>query len=349
MRFGATAAAPGATTTKTASALLWQLRRCRGGWFAEAVVNRGGEADGGERALGGFFEADEDLGADDALEARAAEVGNREDFFDLEAGLAEDVLDILGMVVEKTVGVEVLEAGGLEVERVDVGFFEPVAEHFGEGAFVGNLNHGDAAWAEDAEKLVGDFLHVGEVVGGADHHEGVEAVVFEGERVDVAGLGFEARAVKFPGLGEFGFGVVKESGGGGAGEVFVGEAPITAGNVYESLHMLGQELADSEAVGQVFVFAVGVLPEDFFVVVAVVVGDNLGSRSRWRGGASFSGFSGGFIRSLRWFRGGLFASCHGYHYNIKAKKREPWGEALLGEKGLWVSSLLAIFVGFGET
>lgn len=255
------------------------LRRSCGGWFAEAVVNRGGEADGGERALGGFFEADEDLGADDALEARAAEIGNREGFFDLEAGLAEDVLDILGMVVEKTVGVEVFEAGGLEVERVDVGFFEPVAEHFGEGAFVGNLNHGDAAWAEDAEKLVGDFLHVGEVVGGADHHEGVEAAVLEGERVDVAGLGFEARTVKFPGLGEFGFGVVEEGGGVGAGEVLVGEASVAAGDVDEGAHVLGEELADGDAVGEVLVFAVGVFPEDFFVIIAVVVGDDLGGSS----------------------------------------------------------------------
>ena len=279
MRFWATAAAPGATTTKTASALLWQLRWCRGDWFAEAVVNRGGEADGGERALGGFFEADEDLGADDALEARAAKVGNREDFFDLKAGLAKNVLDVLGMVVEKTVGVEVFEAGGLEVERVDVGFFEPVAEHFGEGAFVGNLNHGDAAWAEDAEKLVGDFLHVGKVVGGADHHEGVEAAVLEGERVDVAGLGFEARTVKFPGLGEFGFGVVEEGGGVGAGEVLVGEASIAAGDVDEGAHVLGEEFADGDAVGEVLVFAVGVFPEDFFVIIAVVVGDDLGGIS----------------------------------------------------------------------
>lgn len=298
--------------------------------------------------MGGFFQAHEVFGAENAFELGAAEVGDREDFLNLEAGLAENHLHIFGMVIIEAVGVEILETGGFQREGVDVGLFGPVAEHFGQGALVGDLNHCHAARTEDPEKLVGNFLHIGEVVGGAHHHQGVKAIVLERQRIDVTGLGLEAVAIDFAGLGEFGFGVVKESGGGGAGEVFVGEAPITAGNVYESLHMLGQELADSEAVGQVFVFAVGVLPEDFFVVVAVVVGDNLGSRSRWRGGASFSGFSGGFIRSLRWFRGGLFASCHGYHYNIKAKKREPWGEALLGEKGLWVSSLLAIFVGFGE-
>ena len=103
--------------------------------------------------------------------------------------------------------------------------------------------------------------------------------------------------------------------------------------------MLGQELADSEAVSQVFVSAVGVFPEDFFVIVAVVVGDDFGGRGGRRGGAGGLGrfsdrFSGGFIRSLRWLGRGLFAGCHRYHYNIKAKKREPWGEALLGEKGL---------------
>ena len=203
-----------------------------------------------------------------------------------------------------------------------------------------------AAGAEDPEKLVGNFLHIGEVMGGAHHHQGVKAIVLERQRIDVAGLGLEAVAIDFAGLGEFGFGVVKESGGGGAGEVFVGEAPITAGNIHEGFHMLGQELADSEAVGQILVFAVGVFPEDFFVIVAVVVGDDFGGCGGRRG--RFGRFSGGFIRGLRWFGRGLFAGCHRYHYNIKAKKREPWGEALLGEKGLWVSSLLAIFVGFGE-
>lgn len=101
---------------------------------------------------------------------------------------------------------------------------------------------------------------------------------------------------------------------------------------------------------QSYVFAVGVFPEDFFVIVAVVVGDDFGGCGGRRGGSGrFGRFSGGFIRGLRWFGRGLFASCHRYHYNIKAKKREPWGEALLGEKGLLEeSSLLAIFVGFGE-
>lgn len=43
--------------------------------------------------------------------------------------------------------------------------------------------------------------------------------------------------------------------------------------------MLGQEFADGEAVGQVLVFAVGVFPEDFLVIVAVVVGDDFGRGS----------------------------------------------------------------------
>ena len=83
---------------------------------------------------------------------------------------------------------------------------------------------------------------------------------------------------------------------------------------------------------QSYVFAVGVFPEDFFVIVAVVVGDDFGGCGGRRGG--LGRFSGGFIRGLRWFGRGPFASCHRYHYNIKAEKREPWGEALLGEKGL---------------
>lgn len=273
--------------------------------------------------MGGFFQADEVFGAENALEFGAAEVGDREDFLNLEAGLAENHFHIFGVVIIEAIGVEILETGGFQREGINIGFLSPVAEHLGQSALVGDLNHCHASGAKDAIELIGNFLHIGEVMGGAHHHQSIKAVILEGQRIDVAGLGLEAVAVDFAGLGELGFGVVKEGGGGGAREVFVGEAPVAAGNVHEGFHMLGQEFADSEAVSQVLVFAVGVFPEDFFVIIAVIVGDDFG--------------------------GGLFTSCHRYHYNIKAKKREPWGEALSGEKGLLKeSSLLAIFVGFGE-
>lgn len=300
--------------------------------------------------MGGFFQADEVFGAENALEFGAAEVGDREDFLNLEAGLAENHFHVLGMIIIEAVGIEILETGGFEREGINIGFLGPVTEHLGQSALVGDLNYRYATGAKDAIELIGNFLHIGEVMGGAHHHQSIKTVVLEGQRIDVAGLGLEAVAVDFAGLGELGFGVVKEGGGGGAREVFVGEAPVAAGNIHEGLHMLGQELADGEAVSQVLVFAVGVFPEDFFVIVAVVVGDDFGGCGGRRGGLGrFGRFSGGFIRGLRWFGRGLFASCHRYHYNIKAKKREPWGEALLGEKGLLEeSSLLAIFVGFGE-
>lgn len=289
--------------------------------------------------MGDLLEADEILGAEGLLQLGAAEVGDREDFLNLEAGLAENHLHIFGVVIIEAVGVEVLETGGFEREGIDVGFFGPVAEHFGQSALVSDLNHRYTTGAKDAIELIGNFLHIGEVMGGAHHHQGIKTVILERQRIDVAGLGLEAVAVDFVGLGELGFGVVKEGGGGGARQVFVGETPVAASNVHEGLHMLGQELADGEAVSQVLVFAVGVFPEDFFVIVAVVVGDDFGGRGGRRGGAGGLGrfsdrFSGGFIRSLRWLGRGLFAGCHRYHYNIKAKKREPWGEALLGEKGL---------------
>lgn len=295
--------------------------------------------------MGGFFQADEVFGAENALELGAAEVGDREDFLNLEAGLAENHFHIFGVVIIEAVGVEVLEAGGFQREGVDVGFFGPVTEHFGQSALVSDLNHRYTTGAKDAIELIGNFLHIGEVMGGAHHHQSIKGVILEGQRIDVAGLGLEAVTVDFAGLGELGFGVVKEGGGGGAREVFVGEAPVAAGNIHEGFHMLGQELADGEAVSQVLVFAVGVFPEDFFVIVAVVVGDDFGGCGGRRGGLGrFGRFSGGFIRGLRWFGRGLFASCHRYHYNIKAKKREPWGEALLGEKGLLEESSLWRFL-----
>ena len=259
--------------------------------------------------MGDPLEADEVFGAEGLLQLGAAEVGDREDFLNLEAGLAENHLHIFGVVIIEAVGIEVLETGGFEREGINVGFFGPVAEHFGQSALVGDLNHCHAAGAKDAIELIGNFLHIGEVMGGAHHHQSIKAVILEGQRIDVAGLGLEAVAVDFAGLGELGFGVVKEGGRGGAREVFVGETTITTSNIYKSVHVSGEELANSKTVSQVLVFAVGVFPEDFFIIVAVIVGDDFGR--------------------------GLFASCHRYHYNIKAKKREPWGEALLGEKGLW--------------
>ena len=130
--------------------------------------------------MGGFFQADEVFGAENALELGAAEVGDREDFLNLEAGLAENHFHIFGVVIIEAVGVEVLEAGGFQREGVDVGFFGPVAEHFGQSALVGDLNHRHAAGAKDSEKLVGNFLHIGKVMGGAHHHQSIKTVILEG-------------------------------------------------------------------------------------------------------------------------------------------------------------------------
>lgn len=130
--------------------------------------------------MGGFFQAHEVFGAENALELGAAEVGDREDLLNLEAGLAENHLHIFGMIIIEAVGVEILEAGGFQREGVDVGFFGPVAEHLGQGALVSDLNHRHAAGAKDPEKLVRNFLHIGEVMGGAHHHQGIKTVILEG-------------------------------------------------------------------------------------------------------------------------------------------------------------------------
>ena len=131
--------------------------------------------------MGGLFQADEVFGAENALEFCAAEVGDREDFLNLEAGLAENHFYIFGVVIIEAIGVEVLETGGFEREGIDVGFFGPVAEHFGQGALVSDLNHCHAAGAKDSEKLVGNFLHIGEVMGGAHHHQGIKTIILEGQ------------------------------------------------------------------------------------------------------------------------------------------------------------------------
>lgn len=164
--------------------------------------------------------------------------------------------------------------GGLEAERIDVGFFEPVAEHFWESFLISDFNDGDTTGLQDAVKFIRDFLHVVEVVGGADHHESIERVVGKGKGINISGLGVDFVAVEVVGLGELGLGVVEESGNLRAVEILVGEATVAAGNIDKSIHLVREKAANREAVGHVFVFAVGVFPENLFVIVAVVISDN---------------------------------------------------------------------------
>ncbi len=164
--------------------------------------------------------------------------------------------------------------GGFEAERIDVGFFEPVAEHFWESFLISDFNDGDAAGFQDAVKFIRDFLHVVEVVGGANHHESVERVVGEGKGINIAGLSVDFVAVEVVGLGELGLGIVEESSNLRTVEIFVGETTVTASDIDKSIHLLREKAANREAVGHVFVFAVGVFPENLFVIIAVVIGDN---------------------------------------------------------------------------
>lgn len=200
------------------------------------------------------------------------------------------------MVVVKTLCVQVAEMGRFKAEWVDVGFFEPVAEHFWEGFLVRDFDDGDAAGLQDAVEFVHDFLHVAEMVGSADHHEGVERIIGEGKIVNVAGLGLDFVTVEVFGLGELGFGIVEEGGGFCAVQVFVGEATIAASDIDKSIHSLRKETADGEAVGHVFVFAVGIFPENLFIIIAIIISNNFFVGS-FAGG--LRGFAGGFCARIR--------------------------------------------------
>lgn len=192
------------------------------------------------------------------------------------------------MIVVKALRVQIAEVGGFKAERIDVGFFEPIAEHFWEGFLVRNFDNSDAARFENAIELVHDFLHVAEMVGGANHHESVERIVGEGKIVNVAGLGLDFVAVEVVSLGELSFGIVEEGGDFCAVQIFVGEATVAASNVDKSIHLFWEETANSETVSHVFVFAVGVFPEDFLIIIAVIVGDDF--------------FAGSFVGTFRGFR-----------------------------------------------
>lgn len=164
--------------------------------------------------------------------------------------------------------------GGFKAERINVGFFEPIAEHFWEGFLVRDFDDGDAAWLQDAVELIHDFLHVAKMVRSANHHESVERVVSEGKGVDIAGLSLDFVAVEVFGLGELGFGIVKESSDFCAVQILVGEATIAASNIHKSVHLLWKETADSKAVSHVLVFAIGVFPENLLIIVAIIISNN---------------------------------------------------------------------------
>ena len=59
----------------------------------------------------------------------------------------------------------------------------------------------------------------------------------------------------------------------GAFQIFISEATVATADVGEFFHALREELADSHAVGLVFVFAVGVFPKDFLVIITVIIGN----------------------------------------------------------------------------
>lgn len=200
------------------------------------------------------------------------------------------------MIVVKTLRIQVAEVGGLETKWVDVGFFEPIAEHFWEGFLVRDFDDGDAAGFQDAAELVHNFLHVAEMVSGTNHHEGVERIISEGKIVNVAGLGLDFVAVEVFGLGKLSFGIVEEGGGFCAVQVFVGEATIAASYIDKSIHSLRKETADGEAVSHVFVFAVGIFPENLFIIIAIIISNNFFIGS-FAGG--LRGFAGGFCARIR--------------------------------------------------
>ena len=70
--------------------------------------------------MGGVFHFDEVLGFENFFEATTAEVGDREDTLLTEAGGAEKIFDILGVVVVKAVFGK-MEIGNLTAPWVDFG------------------------------------------------------------------------------------------------------------------------------------------------------------------------------------------------------------------------------------
>ena len=120
------------------------------GGFSQLVIDGGSKADGGKSLLGAVFHFDEIFGTKDFFELSATEVRDGKDFFGLEAGLLENIFDILWVVVVEAVFADFFVVGDFFVPRVDFGAAGEEASHFGEGFLVRDFDDGDATGLEDA-------------------------------------------------------------------------------------------------------------------------------------------------------------------------------------------------------
>ena len=91
----------------------------------------------------------------------------------MKAGLVEKPFDVFGVIIIKTIGRDVFVVGDFVVERIDVAASGDETSHFGESAFVGYFDNGDAAGLEDAIEFGEGFVHVLEMVSDANHHKAV--------------------------------------------------------------------------------------------------------------------------------------------------------------------------------
>ena len=78
----------------------------------------------------------------------------------------------------------------------------------------------------------------------------------------------------FLGLVEFSLGIIKKSSNFCAVKIFFSEATVTSSNINEGIHFGWEKPADGKTVRHVFIFSICIFPEDFFIIIAVIIGND---------------------------------------------------------------------------
>ena len=178
------------------------------------------------------------------------------------------------MVVIQAIFIDVFEIGRLFVEWVDFGLLKPVTEHLWKGALISDLNYSNATWFKNTIQFFNDGRKIIEMMRSTNHEKARKLIVFEWSVIDVTLDGIDAVPELFLSLIKFSLGVIKKSGGLGTVEIFLSEATIATSNIYEGIHLARKKTSNRETVCHIFILTISIFPKDFFIIIAIIVGDD---------------------------------------------------------------------------
>ena len=111
-------------------------------------------------------------------------------------------------------------------------------------------------------------------MGSSDHEETRELVILEWSVIDVTLDGINTVTKFFFSLIKLSLRVIKKSSGFSAIKIFFGETTVATSDIYKSIHLARKKTPNCETVCHIFIFTIGIFPEDFFIIIAIIVGND---------------------------------------------------------------------------